>query len=144
MPDTFTKERVKSDLFGRAPDKGYQCESVNVRNITGGAVTVAKDQVFGQPVKYVTDHWEFVIAADLANTEAIVFEGPALDALADDGEVKCTIIRRGPMVLKSAGWPANDIAGAAMTSATIETALAALSPPFIVAPDNSVQEEAAI
>ena len=144
MPTTLTKDRVKSDLFGRAPDKGYQCESVNVRNTSGAAVTVAKDQVFGQPVKWDTDHWEFVLATDEANATAIVFEGPALDELANNGEVKCAILRRGPMVLKSGGWPAKDIAGTNLTTATIETQLAALSPPILVATDNSVQEEADI
>ena len=139
----FEKTRQLSDLFGIGVDKQYQTVSsvIKVPAGAGEAVTVAKHDLFGQPVKKVSGDWTFVLAGDEAAAEGLFYQGDPVDELAVGAATPrpCTIIVRGQGILKKRGWPANDIEGNALTPTNLEAPMLALRPPLVVVDDTGAE-----
>lgn len=134
-------------MFSGEINKQYQTVSAKVRNPSAGAISVSRENLIGQPVKLVTGNWTFVLDGDEANAEAVVYQGEPITALAASGDTptECTILVRGPIVLKKSGMVANDVEGDALNATTLATALLALSPPMVTVDDTSqVKDEASI
>lgn len=116
----------------------YSIEAGAVKNTHIGAVTITKSGLIGMPVLFndTTGQVELVAAASINTANAVIIEATGdITALAAAGvsAVKATVVRRGPAILRKSLIRATDAAGAAITLATVITALRAVSPPILLA-----------
>lgn len=123
--------KVPGDVIAFELDRTYNYVSAKVKNNDVGAITI--DNPIGQPVGLDTGVYGFLAAADAADTVGIIVHGEPVQALAAAAltPAKFLILVRGPAAVRPSGIAALDYAGAAITRATVVTALAALDPPVL-------------
>jgi len=132
MARSITKTRGAAtylgDILRSEFDRKYNMVSAKIKN-PSSSVDLSGFNPLGQPVKLVSDVWQFVLATDEANTGGLFMDQRLLTlahgATSDD---LFMILVRGPAVIDKDALPTTDIEGTALTNATIVTALAALSP----------------
>jgi hypothetical protein len=147
MAVTFTDRARNSDLLKWEVEHRYCRTAGTIQNKSG--VTIVKGAMtVGLPVKLVGTQWVTVAAADLANTGGLLLVDDAAaipEALAADAITAKTyqILTRGPALINKSIIPTTDLAGAAITLATLVTRLATLNIQTMVEPTSamtSVQE----
>jgi hypothetical protein len=118
----------------------YCFVSGTLDNTHSAAITL--DPV-GQIVKLVSTQWSFVLAADAANVIGLVVQGPKINELASSAETtdKYLILALGPAVVNEDVIATTDIAGSAITLATVKTALGALAPKILFVADPAKTTE---
>ena len=125
------------DLVAWEASPEYSRIDAVIKNATGAAVALTHTR--GLPVKTVSGVYCIGLEADAASTTGIVISDFPL-SLADTvtDTQKHTILFRGPAILRKDGISATDAAGAALTKATVITALAALNVPIAVSAQPTV------
>jgi len=134
-----TLERKLDDVFIEVPRAEYGTVSGTIKNTTGAAVTLTKQDLIGRPVKWVTDHWELAIpGTDEATVDGLVYDPQDGLSLANNGTTanKFVILVRGPALVDL-----NQIKSG-FTLATLATALQALNPPIVRFTNASKTEDA--
>lgn len=134
-----TLERKLDDVFIEVPRAEYGTVSGTIKNTTGAAVTLTKQDLIGRPVKWVTDHWELAIpGTDEATVDGLVYDPQDDLSLANNGTTanKFVILVRGPALVDL-----NQIKSG-FTLATLATALQALNPPIVRFTNASKTEDA--
>lgn len=132
-------ERKLDDVFLEVPRAEYGMTEATIKNVTGAAVSLTKQDLIGYPVKFVTDHWELAIpGTDEATVDGLVYDPQDDLALANNATSsrKFVILRRGPALVDL-----NQIKSG-FTLATLATALLSLNPPIVRFTDASVKENA--
>jgi hypothetical protein len=114
--------------------KAYSLQVCIVRNTHAGTVSITQDNMINLPVKIASGKAELVAAASINTINALILEADgSITALATatDSTVKALCLVRGPAVMREGAIRLVDAAGAAITLATVKTALLAVSPPIL-------------
>lgn len=105
---------------------GFCRDKVTVYNETGASITISN--LLGQPIMTSGAHagaFKFAVATAEASTKGLILSTNSL-TLANGASVVLVALMRGPAILNDANIAALDVSGAALTLATIKTALLAL------------------
>jgi hypothetical protein len=127
MPTVTTLERRNSDVFLEVPSPLYGLVSAPLRNVSGSALTLTKQELIGHPVKFTGGNYQLLVAGDEANATGLVFAPDAdIQALANNTNTthKFAILTRGPAVVNLANIKSG------FTVATLITAFAGLPAPI--------------
>jgi len=138
MPTVLTSKKKQGDLLIAFFHQGFNFDSAKVKNAGGGTVTITDP--LGYPLK--TDGaggYALALAADAANVIGLIISPQTTITLAAGASTTrpCQILARGPAVLDKQMLPTLDLAGAAITLATLVTALQALQIRFMTEPVTS-------
>lgn len=121
MPQT---QRPKiDDLVAWECNPEYTRIEVTVKNATGGAVALTAGSR-GQCVKFASSVWNLCLNADASTVDGVIISDKPI-SLADAATTtdKHVLLVRGPAIIRKDGLSTTDAAGAAMTLATVMTAL---------------------
>lgn len=136
---TQTKDKVNGDVFIEVPRAEYGFATGVIKNATGAAVDLTKQDMIGYPVKLVSGVYELAIpGTDEGTVDGMVFDPQEGVKLANNASTtaKFVFMIRGAAVVNL-----NKIKSG-FTLATLESTLKALSPPVIRFTSASVTEDA--
>lgn len=143
----ITNEREEKGLLLSFWNAAYNFVSAFIQNdaTAGGSGVSELADVVGQPVKDNSGVWEFVAAADIANAEGIIIDGPRIDLDNPPAANALTpfpyrVLVRGPAVLNKTAFPATDIYGDAIDADDFETAMSALDIVSLEGPELTVEQ----
>jgi hypothetical protein len=131
-----------SQTLGRRPfnglidlwNKAYSLQVCIVRNNHAVTVSITQDNMVNLPVAIVSGKAQLTTAATINTINALILE--ADDSIVNlatvtDSAVKALCLVRGPAIMREGAIRLLDAAGAAITLATVKTALLAVSPPIL-------------
>lgn len=122
---TLTNNAVQGDVVKYLLDPAYNVESYAFRNVSGATITDV--ELLGTVVKVSSGVVVPVLATDEANAQGVIISDEKIESLANNTTTtkKYAVLMRGPAIISQDELPTDDLAGDALTMATLVTALVA-------------------
>ncbi len=119
-------------------DPDYCLQACVVRNAHAGTVSITRAGMRGLPVQIASAKAQLTAAASINTANALIMEVDRdITSLATntDSTAIAICLVRGPAIFREGAVRLVDAAGAAITLATVRTALLAVSPPIVMIAD---------